>query len=90
MAFELAYVIGNIIGAAVNEESANFGMIAVTIGSPLAALFWISVPSLNPDNSKTPLWSVIPAMALLIAGSICWKLWERREKARVGAVSAKI
>ena len=69
---------------------------ANTLGSPVSALFWIVFPSLNPENTNTPLWSVLPALALLVLGSVkntlsllprclrsfqvIWKWWENHER----------
>jgi len=82
LTFVLAYICTTIAAAELNRSSANFGLIASTLGSPLAALFWILLPHLSQD-STTPLWSVIPAMLLLIGGSVLWKKWEVAEKDRL-------
>jgi len=82
LTFVLAYICTTIAAAELNRSSANFGLIASTLGSPLAALFWILFPHLSQDSTTTPLWSVIPAMVFLIGGSVLWKKWEVREKYR--------
>lgn len=77
--FNLGYIISYLCAAALNEESANYNMIAFTLVSPVTVTFWLVFSSLNPNNENTPIWSVLPALALLISGTVLWKYWEFRE-----------
>eukprot|EP01120_Amphizonella_sp_Union-15-10_P017146 TRINITY_DN9443_c0_g1_i2.p1 TRINITY_DN9443_c0_g1~~TRINITY_DN9443_c0_g1_i2.p1 ORF type:complete len:189 (-),score=22.01 TRINITY_DN9443_c0_g1_i2:101-667(-) len=70
----------SIFSALVNEASANFNLIAGTLSTPIAAIYWILFPS---PGQKDPLWSVIPSLALLLAGSIIWRVWEVLEEKRI-------
>jgi membrane protein YdbS with pleckstrin-like domain len=54
-------------------------MIAFTLVSPVTVTFWLVFSSLNPNKESTPLWSVLPALVVLIAGTVLWKYWEYRE-----------
>eukprot|EP01120_Amphizonella_sp_Union-15-10_P006366 TRINITY_DN2024_c0_g1_i5.p1 TRINITY_DN2024_c0_g1~~TRINITY_DN2024_c0_g1_i5.p1 ORF type:complete len:180 (-),score=27.00 TRINITY_DN2024_c0_g1_i5:110-649(-) len=72
---------GSILGGLVNQGSANFCIIAATLASPIAALYWIAFP--DKSNKKAPLWSVLPSLALLLGGTILWKLWEISEIKRL-------
>ncbi|KAL6052255.1 hypothetical protein QOT17_012276 [Balamuthia mandrillaris] len=75
--------------AGLNESSANYNLIATTLGSPAAAFFWIIFPSLT-NSEKTPLWSVLPALFLLMVGSFLWKWWENRERAKMAAAQKTV
>jgi CRT-like, chloroquine-resistance transporter-like len=78
--FTFAFVVAYLSGSALNESSANYGNIANTLVSPVVALFWIVFPGLNKNSGTTPLTYVIPALVMLMAGSILWRLYENAEK----------
>ena len=42
------------------------------------SLVWL-IPGLNPAASATPLWSILPAIALALIGTAIYKRWELRQ-----------
>jgi len=84
--FISGYFLAYFCSAGLNESSANYNLIANTLGSPVSALFWIIFPNLNPENTQTPLWSVLPALFLLVLGSVIWKWWENHERAKMALI----
>lgn len=41
------------------------------------SLVWL-IPGLDPAAAATPLWSILPALALALAGTVAFKAWEIR------------
>lgn len=79
--FNSGYSISYLASIALNKESTNYATISGTIGAPLAASFFLIFPSVLPKGNKNPpLWSVIPALALSLIGTLAWKLWETDTK----------
>jgi len=81
--FFLSFFIQNMVGSALSAESANYVNIAMTLATPVCTLFWIVFPVLNTSPIPAPLWSTLPALFLLVIGSILWKVWEKKEQERV-------
>ena len=44
------------------------------------SLVWL-IPGLDPAAAATPLWSILPALALALAGTVAFKAWEIRATA---------
>eukprot|EP01129_Flabellula_baltica_P014139 TRINITY_DN6717_c0_g1_i1.p1 TRINITY_DN6717_c0_g1~~TRINITY_DN6717_c0_g1_i1.p1 ORF type:complete len:377 (-),score=44.90 TRINITY_DN6717_c0_g1_i1:5-1093(-) len=81
--FIFSFITVNLFVAALSEESANYQAIASLLGTPVTTIFWLIFPQLNPDQSSTPLWSVIPALGLLFLSTVMWKYWEKRQAKRL-------
>jgi drug/metabolite transporter (DMT)-like permease len=83
--FNVSVVIANFTAAWLNEESANYTMIAATLPYPLALIFWFFFPQFKTSSApKTiPLWSAIPSFVLLVLSCVIWKIWEYREANRL-------
>lgn len=86
LVFVASFLFQNISGTFLSADSANFVSIAQTLQVPLSTLFWIIFPNLNTSSFVTPISYVIPAMLLLLFGSILWKVWESQEKERLAKV----
>ena len=43
------------------------------------SLVWL-IPGLNPAAAATPLWSILPAIALGLLGTVAYKWWELRQE----------
>jgi hypothetical protein len=78
-------------GAGLNEDSANFNMIAGMMVTPFSILYWVIFP--NPQNPVPEWWSfVIPLISfecpktrllkyfLFSVGSYLWKSWEKDDE----------
>ena len=80
LVFIAGYFISYFSGAGLNESSATYGLVATTLTSPVVIVFYLLFPSLNLNNTNSPLWSVLPSVFLMVLGTIVWKLWENKEK----------
>jgi len=69
------YLAGN---ALVSQDSGVFSVIIQVVTSLAISLLWIAWPGLNPDAADTPLWAVMPSLALGLAGTVVFKRWEVR------------
>ena len=69
------YLAGN---ALVSQDSGVFSVIIQVVTSLAISLLWIAWPGLNPDAADTPLWAVLPSLALGLAGTVVFKRWEMR------------
>eukprot|EP01130_Rhizamoeba_saxonica_P019194 TRINITY_DN9855_c0_g1_i1.p1 TRINITY_DN9855_c0_g1~~TRINITY_DN9855_c0_g1_i1.p1 ORF type:complete len:378 (-),score=48.60 TRINITY_DN9855_c0_g1_i1:98-1231(-) len=69
------FAISFVATAILNQESANFALIAGTVATPVGMIAALIIPQLKNDES-TPIWSVIPSGILLLVGTIIWKYWE--------------
>lgn len=72
-----AYLAGT---ALVSQDSGVFGNVVQVLMSVAISLVWL-VPGLNPAAAATPLWSILPALALALLGSVVYKRWELRTEA---------
>jgi hypothetical protein len=61
--------------AALSAESAVFGNIVLVAQAALQSLFFL-IPSTNPDNASTPVWSALVSVALTLLGVGVYKHWE--------------
>lgn len=51
---------------------------------------WL-IPGVNPAPTSTPLWAVLPALALAVGGTIVYKRWELAvEAAGAGVAGADV
>ena len=71
------YTITYICSAILNRESATYNMLVNVLTTTATSAFWL-IPGTNPAPGNTPLWSVLPSLALSIAGVVLWKAWESR------------
>jgi len=76
-----AFISANTISAILAGESAVFTLIAQTLASPLSAIYFIVFPV--PGRQRVQVEFIIPALALLLAAVVLWKLWEQREVRRI-------
>lgn len=74
--YAIGYVLSYWASARLNEQSANYTMLSQVCVSPLAVLFWLIFPKLNPTTYPQPLWSVMPALVLSSVGLTMWRIWE--------------
>eukprot|EP01124_Arcella_intermedia_P001286 TRINITY_DN10694_c0_g1_i1.p1 TRINITY_DN10694_c0_g1~~TRINITY_DN10694_c0_g1_i1.p1 ORF type:complete len:419 (+),score=67.75 TRINITY_DN10694_c0_g1_i1:107-1258(+) len=81
--FIFAFLFQNLAGSFLSAESANFVNIAQTLQVPFTTLFWIAFPALNTSSYSTPIGYIVPAMLLLLVGTLLWRVWETLEKARL-------
>lgn len=49
------------------------------------SLVWL-IPGLNPAAAATPLWSILPAIALGLLGTVAYKRWELRQEGGASSV----
>ncbi len=75
MIFNIGYTLAYVGAAKLNEESANYNMIASMLGSPLGVIFWAIFPQLTTEI--VPWWSFVPAILLFMGATILWKFWEK-------------
>jgi len=78
--FNAGYIISYLGTIGLNNESANYGLLASTLTTPVAAAFWLIFSNLNPNPEPTPWYYVVPATLLLLIGTLLWKFWELREE----------
>jgi len=78
--FNAGYIISYLGTIGLNNESANYGLLASTLTTPVAAAFWLIFSNLNPNSETTPWYYVVPATLLLLVGTLLWKFWELREE----------
>jgi len=86
LVFVLGYIFSYWGSARLNESSATFSVLSVVPVTPITVVFWIIYyqydpnSQLNKESGSMPLWSVIPALFLLLVGVILWKKWEIDEE----------
>ena len=78
--FAGGYSMSYIASVQLNRESANFNMMGALATVGLTSLVWL-IPNVNPNNSTTPLWSVLASLVTSLAGMLVWKRWEARTPA---------
>jgi hypothetical protein len=59
----------------------------VVISASVSAV-WL-IPGVDPDPQATPLWSVLPALALAMCGTAAFKYWELGAAAAAAALPQK-
>lgn len=69
-------------------ESASFAAMALTLQTPVSALFWYVAPSLDKSTVKTSVYYILPSIVLILIGNVLWKIWEYAEKKRVDAINS--
>jgi hypothetical protein len=79
-AFVLAYACSYLAAAQLNKESATFNMLCLVCVTATTAVVF-EIPGANPNAGSTPLWSVLIALCLSLAGSVLWKRWEMKTPA---------
>ena len=54
-----------------------FATVTQVVTSVVISVTWL-IPGLNPDAQATPLWAILPALALGLTGTAIYKHWELR------------
>jgi len=67
------YLITYVATIILNKESANYAIYASSMGNPISIAVFIAT---GFGTETTPLWAILPAVALVTFGTILWKYWE--------------
>jgi hypothetical protein len=76
--FNLGFVIASVASAGLNEDSANFTMLASLTVTPLTVIVFVIFPI--PGTTTPPWWSYVFSLILFLVATILWKLWEHRQQ----------
>eukprot|EP00796_Vickermania_ingenoplastis_P008565 gene8565-6006_t len=74
--YSLGFIFTYIGSAYLNHYSVTLCSMVTEISSPLTALLLLIVPAINLSGSNTPLAYSLPAIALLLLGTILYTLWD--------------
>jgi hypothetical protein len=75
LSYIASYIITYVSTILLNRKSANFGLYAYAIGTPISSLIFLVCKF---GTASTPLWAVIPSIVILLSGILIWKYWEDR------------
>jgi len=83
--FFVSFFSQGLISVFLSPDSANFVNIAMTLTTPVSVVTFKVLQNNFPLNEDeiSPEWSIIPAVFLLLCGTVTWKLWEMSEKIRI-------
>jgi len=87
--FILSFFLQSVLSALMSAESANFVNFVQTLSTPLSSLFFVIFPVYN-TGPQQPLYTLLPAMALLVLGVLGFKFWERSEEKRIKNVQVSV
>ena len=80
---------GYLVGmAVVSQDSGVFSTVVAVVTSTVLAVIWL-IPGVNPAAAATPLWAVLPALFLGLAGTALYKRWEMTGEAEGGGLHAR-
>lgn len=79
--FILSYMVLLVGVTTLNIDSAVFNAVCFVMNTMVQAVFWF-IPGTNPDPAANPpVWSVVVALVLSLAGVVLFKAWELRTPA---------
>eukprot|EP01130_Rhizamoeba_saxonica_P009170 TRINITY_DN3728_c0_g1_i1.p1 TRINITY_DN3728_c0_g1~~TRINITY_DN3728_c0_g1_i1.p1 ORF type:complete len:286 (+),score=34.32 TRINITY_DN3728_c0_g1_i1:427-1284(+) len=77
--FDIGYLISYLCQATLNMESANYGIIAVMLSSPVVGIVGVIFPDEWNQGDITTLYTAIPSLFGILVGTLFWKYWERKD-----------
>jgi len=81
--FYLSFFLQTMTSVFISPISAKFVNMATTLSTPTAILFLKWSFKNSEDEKISPYWSLIPAIFLLLCGTITWKIWIYKEQNRI-------
>jgi hypothetical protein len=77
--FNLGFIIAGVASAGLNEDSANFTMLATLTVTPLTVILFVIFPVAG--TTTPPWWSYVFSLIIFTVAMVLWKLWEHKQPA---------